>query len=54
VNGPGLEIKDNYSSMLENNSPDIPQMIFYLLKEDALPDITNVSGRMAQMTQFIT
>jgi hypothetical protein len=47
VNGPGSEIKDNYSSMLEKNSPDIPWLMFYLLREDALPDIRDVSGRMA-------
>jgi hypothetical protein len=54
VNGPSSEIKDNYSSMLENNSPDIPWLIFYFLREDALPYLTYVSGRMAQMTQFIS
>jgi hypothetical protein len=47
VNGPGSEIKDNYSSMLEKNSRDIPWMMFYILRVDVLPDLTDVSGRMA-------
>jgi hypothetical protein len=47
VNGLGSEIRDNYSSMLEKNSPDSPWLMFYLLREDALPDLTNVSGTMA-------
>jgi hypothetical protein len=46
--------KDNYSSMLEKNSPDSSWLMFYLLREDALLDLTDVSGRMAQMTQFIS
>jgi hypothetical protein len=54
VNGPGSEIRDNYSSMLGKNSPDSPWMMFYFLREDALPYLTNVSGRMAQMTQFVS
>jgi hypothetical protein len=54
VNGPSSEIRDNYSCMLEKNSPDIPWLMFYLLREDALPDLTVVSGRMAQMTQFVS
>jgi hypothetical protein len=48
-----LRNQDNYSSMLEKNSPDISWLMFYFLKVDALPYLTNVSGRMAQMTQFI-
>jgi hypothetical protein len=40
--------------MLEKNSPDIPWMMFYLLREDALLDLIDVTGRMAQMTQFIS
>jgi hypothetical protein len=40
--------------MLEKNSPDSPWMMFYLMMVDALPDLTDVSGRMAQMTQFIS
>jgi hypothetical protein len=54
VNGPGLEIRDNYSSMHEKNSPDSPWLMFYILWADALPDFTDVSVRMAQMTQFIS
>jgi hypothetical protein len=54
VNGPGSEITDNYSSMLGKNSPNIPWMMFYFLREDALLDIIDVSGRMAQMTQFVS
>jgi hypothetical protein len=52
VNGPGLEIRDRYSSMLEKNSLDSPWLMFYLLRANALPNLTDVSGRMAQMTQF--
>jgi hypothetical protein len=54
VNGPGSEIKDSYSSMLEKISPDSPWLMFYLLRTDALPDLIDVSGRMAQMTKFIS
>jgi hypothetical protein len=50
VNGPSSEIRDTYSSMLGKNSPDSPWMLFYFLREDALPNLTNVSGGMAQMT----
>jgi hypothetical protein len=50
VNGPGSEIGENYSSMLEKNSSDSPWLMFYFSREDSLPDITDVSGRMAQMT----
>jgi hypothetical protein len=46
--------RDNYSSMLGKNSPDSPWLMFYFLREDALPDLTDVSGRMAQMTQFVS
>ena len=54
MNGPVLEIRDNYSSMIGKNSPDIPWMMFYFLRVDALPDLTDVSGRMAQMPQVIS
>jgi hypothetical protein len=54
VNGPGSEIRDNYSSMLKKNSPNSPWLMFYLLRVDALPDLTHVSGRMAQMNQFVS
>ena len=46
--------QDNYSSLLEKNSPDNSSLMFYLVREDALPDLTNVSGRMAQMIQFVS
>jgi hypothetical protein len=49
-----LRNQDNYSSMLEKNSPDSPSLMFYSLREDTLPNLTDVSGRMAQMTQFIS
>jgi hypothetical protein len=54
VNGLCSKIRDNYSSMLGKNSPDSPWLIFYLLREDALPDLTDVSGRMDHMTHFIS
>jgi hypothetical protein len=54
VNGPGLEIKDNYSFMLGKNNPYIPWLMFYFLRADAHLDLTNVSGRMDQMTQFVS
>jgi hypothetical protein len=54
VNGIGLEIRDNYSSMLEKNSPDNPWLMFNLLREDVLPYLIDVSGRMAQMNQFVS
>jgi hypothetical protein len=47
-----LRNQDSYSSMLEKNSPDSPSLMFYSLRADALPDLTDVSGRMAQMTQL--
>jgi hypothetical protein len=53
VNGPGSEIKDSYSSMLGKNSPNSPWMMFYFLRENALPDLIDLSGRMAHMTQFV-
>jgi hypothetical protein len=45
---------DNYSSLLEKNSLDSSSLMFYLLREDALPDLTDVSGKMAQMIHFIS
>jgi len=58
-NGPDRECSrlinwDNYSSLLERNSPDSSSLMFYLLRADALSYLTDVSGRMAQMTQFIS
>jgi hypothetical protein len=49
-----LKNQDNYSSFLEKNSPDSSSLMFYLMREDALPDLTDVSGRMGQMIQFIS
>jgi hypothetical protein len=49
-----LRNQDSYSSLLEKNSLDSSSLMFYLLRVDALPDLTNVSGRMAQMIQFIS
>jgi hypothetical protein len=40
--------------MLGNNSPDSPWMVFYFLREDALLYLTYLSGRMTQMTQFVS
>ena len=49
-----LRNQDSYSSFLEKNSPDSSSLVFDLLREDALPYLTHVSGRMAQMIQFIS
>jgi hypothetical protein len=49
-----LKKQDSYSSLLEKNSPDRSSLMFDLLREDALPDLTDVSGRMARMIQFIS
>jgi hypothetical protein len=43
-----------YSSLLEKNSPDISSLMFYFMTADSLPDLIDVSGRMAQMIQFIS
>jgi hypothetical protein len=51
---PRLRNRDSYSSLLEKNSPDISSLMFYLVTTDALPDLTDMSGRMAQMIQFIS
>jgi hypothetical protein len=48
-----LRNRDNCSSLLEKNSPDSSSLMFYFLRADALSDLTDVSGRMAQMIQFI-
>ena len=50
--GSRLRNRDNYSSLLEKNSPNISSLMFYLLRVDALPDLTDVSGKMALMIQF--
>jgi hypothetical protein len=44
-----LRNQNNYSSLLEKNSPDNSSLMVYLLRADALPDLTDVSGRMVQM-----
>jgi hypothetical protein len=44
-----LKNQDNYSSLLEKNSPNNSSLMFYLFRVDALLDLTNVSGRMAQI-----
>jgi hypothetical protein len=54
VNGPGSKTRENYSYIPNNNSPYIPWMMFYILREDALPYLIDVSGIMAHMTQFIS
>jgi hypothetical protein len=46
--------QDNYSSLLEKNSLDRSSLMLDFLRADALPDITDVSGRMVQMIQFIS
>jgi hypothetical protein len=46
-----LRNQDDYSSILEKNSRDSSSLMFYSLREDALLDITDVSGRIAQITQ---
>jgi hypothetical protein len=45
---------DSYSSLLEKNSPYSSSLMFYLLRADALQDLTYVGVRMAQMIQFIS
>jgi hypothetical protein len=42
-----LRNQGNYSSLLEKNSPDSPSLMFYSPRADSLPDLTDVSGRMA-------
>jgi hypothetical protein len=46
--------RDNYSSFLVKNSTDISSLMFDLLRVDDLPYLTDVSGRMAWMIQFIS
>jgi hypothetical protein len=45
---------DSYYSLLEKNSPDRSSLMFDLPRENALPDLIDVSGRMAHMIQFIS
>jgi hypothetical protein len=49
-----LRNRESYYSLLEKNSPDSSSLMFYLLRADALPDLTDVSGRMAQMIHLIS
>jgi hypothetical protein len=44
-----LRNQDSYSSLPEKNSPDSSSLMFDFLRADALPDLTDVSGRMAHM-----
>jgi hypothetical protein len=58
-NGPGWGMvqaknQDSYSSLLEKNIPYSLSLMFEFLKADALPNLTDVSGRMAQMIYFIS
>jgi hypothetical protein len=48
-NGPGSEIRNNPSSLVEKNRADSP----LLMRVDILSDLTNVSERLAQMIQFM-
>jgi hypothetical protein len=48
-NGPGSEIINNPSSLLEKNGVDSP----LLMRADILLDLTNVSEILAQRIQFI-
>jgi hypothetical protein len=43
--------QDNYSSLLEKNSPDISLLYS---EADILSELTDVSERLAQMIQFIS
>ena len=45
---------DNYSSLLEKNSLDSSSLMFYFFRAVTLPDLTDVTRRMSQMTQFIS
>ena len=40
--------------LLEKNSPDSSSLMFHSMRADALPDLTDVSGKMAQMIQFLS
>jgi hypothetical protein len=48
-NGPGSEIRNNPSSLVEKNREDSP----LLMRAYLLSDLTNVSERLAQMIQFM-
>jgi hypothetical protein len=47
-------MRENYLCIIEKNSPDSPWIIFYFMRKYALPYLTNLSGRMAQMTHFVS
>jgi hypothetical protein len=47
-----LRNQNSYSSLLEKNSPDSPSLMFYSPRVDVFPYLTDVSGRIAQMTQL--
>jgi hypothetical protein len=47
----GFRRQDNYSSLLEKNSPYIS---LSTLKADILSELTDVHERVAQMIQFIS
>jgi hypothetical protein len=47
-NGPGSEIRNNPSSLVEKNGADSPVLIFYI-EGNILSDLTDVSERLAQM-----
>jgi hypothetical protein len=47
-NGPGSEIRNNPSSLVEKNGADSPLLIFYI-EGSILSDLTDVSERLAQM-----
>ena len=49
-----LRNQDSYSSLLEKNILDRSSLRFYLLRADTLPNIIDLSGRMAQMIHFIS
>jgi hypothetical protein len=49
-----LRNHDSYYSLLEKNSPNRSSLMFYLLRVDALSDLTDVSGIMAWLIQFIS
>jgi hypothetical protein len=55
-NGPGSEIRNNPSSLVEKNGADSPLLIFYIegILSDILSDLTDVSERLAQMIQFLS
>ena len=49
-----LRNQDSHSSLLEKNSPDSSSLIFYSLRANALLDLTDVSGMMAEVIQIVS